>query len=120
MARQVRDEQAEASGAFATLVHPAAGAFRTVNTPFGLFAGAGDAADAAKGETRESAVFVGPRSCGPEPGEHTRAIMRDTLGMRVTQLDALEEKGVLGFAPKAGSPVARWAETGGKGRSPSS
>ena len=116
MAHQVHDEQAEASGAFATLQHPVAGSFRTVNTPFGLFAGAGDAANAAQGETRESTVFVGPRGCGPEPGEHTRAVLRDALGMGAAQLDALEEKGVLGFAPKAGSPVARWAETGGKGR----
>ena len=91
-----------------------AGEFRTVNTPFGLFAGAGDAADAARGESRDSAVFVGPRGCGPEPGEHTRSVMAGLLGMGEGELDRLEQTGVLGFVPKAGSPVAKWAETGGK------
>ena len=110
----VQDEQAQASGAFATLTHPVAGEFRTVNTPFGLFAGAGDAADAARGESRDSAVFVGPRGCGPEPGEHTRSVMAGLLGMGEGELDRLEQTGVLGFVPKAGSPVAKWAETGGK------
>ncbi|MFV0307489.1 MAG: CaiB/BaiF CoA transferase family protein [Desertimonas sp.] len=73
------DAQAEASGMFPTVEHPA-GSFRTVGVPMRL-----------------SSVDIGPRGPAPGIGEHTREILSE-LGLSTAEADALIANGDVGPA----------------------
>lgn len=77
LADVVVDPHLRATGAFATVAHPAVGSFETTNVPF-QFHGAD----------------VGVRGPAPEIGEHTAAVLAE-LGIEGDELEALRRAGVV-------------------------
>ncbi|MGE0729068.1 MAG: CaiB/BaiF CoA transferase family protein [Acidimicrobiia bacterium] len=78
LADVVEDPHLRATGAFATVEHPAVGSFETTNVPF-TFHGAD----------------VGVRGRAPEVGQHTTAVL-DELGIDADEQAALRRAGVFG------------------------
>ncbi len=72
------DPHLRATGAFATVEHPAVGSFETTNVPF---------------EFHGADVRV--RGRAPEVGEHTAAVLTE-LGVDAGELDSLRAAGILG------------------------
>ena len=48
-----------------------------------------------------------PPVAAPLMGEHNRAVLRDLLGLTEEDIDALEESGIIGYAPDDPRPVRR-------------
>jgi crotonobetainyl-CoA:carnitine CoA-transferase CaiB-like acyl-CoA transferase len=72
------DAHLEAVGAFPTVEHPVAGAFRTVAAPMKL-----------------RGADIGPRGPAPELGQHTREVLLE-LGLSDAEVDAAVADGVVG------------------------
>jgi crotonobetainyl-CoA:carnitine CoA-transferase CaiB-like acyl-CoA transferase len=78
MSEGIADGQAREMGWFATIDHPEAGAFETLDTPFKLYG-----------------TDTGVRGPAPAAGEHTFDVLAE-LGIEAEELDRLATAGVLG------------------------